>query len=446
MGLRLTFALVAVLAGSAGAQGVRVVGAEGVTLEDIAGTPTLVTVVIKSDAAKAPEDPNLRVVNIQANLFNVLTSGGDIIPYRFEDVQEVRIQGGKVERVSPAKNTARALRGEEKAIVDRAWSRSAEIFGAANDNQELKVRAALLQVLHDDEAAFEYLQRLAESNDLQTQLDTSFALYLAGKEVSPSLLRQGLESGNREARALACSLAGLIGYRDAVPVLNTMLQDRSASYAAPAARALARLGNREIIPKLLGMIAENNEEKGMAAVFALTRLGGEDVIEQMKIRLRDADGLDRYRMILVLDSLGDPLGRKLLKGVFNEIPTLAPEAALILAKEDDYDAAQFLRSRLERREDPRIHNLIYRARNAASLYAGGNRQALAVFQELLRSDNDDVKQVVFQLVSELADSKLLSILQPSIESVETGIALGACSAAISLGLPEFRERLLESRQ
>ena len=47
---------------------------------------------------------------------------------------------------------------------------------------------------------------------------------------------------------------------------------------------------------------------------------------------------------------------------------------------------------------------------------------------------------VFQRIAELTDAHRAQ------EMLETGIALGACSAAISLALPEFRERLLESRQ
>lgn len=439
----LILGLIVVVAGWAVGQEVSVVGVAGAGVKDLAGSPTLVTVVLKKGGAK---DPNLRVLEVHPKDFTVLTEKGDQFTYLNEDVQEIRVQGGKVEKPVIALHKGTALRAEDQKIVERAWVRAREIFAASNDNQERKIKAATLLSLHGDEDARTYLGSLAASNEIRVKLDAALALYLGGEKPSESLLREGLESGNLTVRVKAAALCGLSGYRDAVPLIKTMLQDRFAELSAPAARALARLEEREVVPKLIEMLGESDERKFKAAIFSLARLGGDDIIEQMKLRLKQVtEPQVRYRIALILHALGDPMGSKLLAEVFDDVPTLAPEAALLLAKEGNWDATQFLRARMARRENPTDDNLLYRARNAAALFKGGDPSASVVFQELLRSDNTKVKTLVLELIAEANDRKLLAIIQSSIENIDNGIALDACVATVSLALPEFRARLLETR-
>ncbi len=215
--------------------------------------------------------------------------------------------------------------------------------------------------------------------------------------------------------------------------------------SAPAARALARLGDREIIPRLAAMLEEPNEAKGEAAVFALSHLGGDDIALDMNAKLGETEGIVRYRALRVLYRMKAPGVMDQIRKVFKDYPTLAPMAALVLTKEGDWEATQFLRTRLTRREDPTDANLIYRAQAAAALLQNGDPSTLAVFQEILRSNSLKAKQKVFELFTDIGSVRLIPILQPSIENVDKHISLDACEAVATLAMPTFRTRIQEMR-
>jgi len=248
-------------------------------------------------------------------------------------------------------------------------------------------------------------------------------------------------------------MCGLSNFVDSIPQLNKMLNDRVDELSVPAACALARLGQTDIVPKLLEMIGSIDMEKGAAAVFALSRLGGEDIIEQLSYLAEETAGMERYRSVLTLYRLNAPEGRRSLKRLYDTQPTLRNVIALLLAKEDDWDATQFLRARLDRSEDDTEFNLMYRAECAASLIANDDPHGLATFLELLQQDSARspdldirVKRKVCTLITEVGKRKLLSIIQPTMETSNHRVAMVACEAAVSLALPDFRERLLETRQ
>jgi HEAT repeat protein len=134
-----------------------------------------------------------------------------------------------------------------------------------------------------------------------------------------------------------------------------------------------------------------------------------------------------------------------IRKAFKEYPTLAPRAALVLARAGDWEAAQFLRNRLSRREDPTDANLVYRAEAAAALLANGDPSTLAVFQEILRSDSAKAKQRVFELFVDTGNVRLIPILQPTIENVDRRMSLDACEAVAALASPPFRARIQEMR-
>ena len=435
---------VAVLAALiAGAADVKITGTSApATLKDLVGTDTLVTVVLKESGAK---DSNLKVVELLPNAVNVQTQKGDIVPYLLEMVDEIQVQGGQIEARRFKAEEIHALRPEQQRVVERAMSRAAEIFGTTNDDQDLKMDAAVLMALNKDRDATKYLKQLAETNDITLQLTASKALYLIGEPVSESLLRQGLESGNRKARSLAAMMSGLNKYSAGIQLLTPIFEDRAVELSAPAARALARMGDREIVPRLLAMLEEPNEKKGQAAVFSLVRLGGEDIIRDMKEKLGETEGMIKYRVVSVLYQLKEPSAIEEVRKIFKDFPTLAPEAALVLTKNGDWEATQFLRSRLSRREDPTDANLIFRAQTAAALLINGDPSTLAVFQEILRSSSTKAKQKVFDLFTDIGNVRLIPILQPSIENVDKRMSLGACEAVATLSLPAFRARIQDMR-
>ncbi|HOC69180.1 MAG: hypothetical protein BWX80_02888 [Candidatus Hydrogenedentes bacterium ADurb.Bin101] len=421
-----------------------ITGTEAPTsLQTIAGTPTMLTVVLKDSGAR---DPNLKLLELRQDRLILMNQKGDIVPYMMDSIESLEVQGGLVEKRHTQALDSQVLKAEHQRVVQRAWARAREIYGESDDNQGLKIQAATMLALSNDEDAHNYLRNLAESNDIETQLGAAGALYLVGDTVSEALLGQGLDSGNRNARVKAASLAGLCGYQNGVILLRSMFQDRAVQLSTPAARALARLGVRDILPGLMKMIFELHADKGKAAIFGMTRLGDAALVEDLKFRLLEAEGVVRFRLVEVLFNLNDPVGVEELKDIFKNYPTLSPEVALLLARHGDYEATQYLRNRLSRREDPTEENLSYRARNAQALLQGGDPTAMAVFQELLRVNNENVTELVFELMTELGQASLITLLQPSIENVDKEYAMNACKAVIALAMPEFRERLLSYRE
>lgn len=426
----------------AAAGSVTVTGAPNASLEALAGSPTLVTVVLKDSGA---EDPNLRVVGVESNYFTVLTSKGDRIPYLYELVSEVRVQGGAIEKPKADFSNTRALRPEDQQILADAWARAAEIFNISNDDQERKTRAAILMALGGNPDAKAYLQQLSETNDLKVAVSSSVALYLVGADVQEKVVKEGLRSGNRAIRGQAATLAGLTNYVDAVPQLIKMSQDRVADYGPASVLALARLDQKSIVPNLLGMIRENNRTRAVAAIQALKMLGGDDLQEQLEYIIGESKGMERFHAILALHEVAPESAKPLLQAMVTEVPTLAHEAALVLATEGDWEGTQLLRNRLGRREDPTEENLVFKARMATALFLGGDPAALAIYQELLRHDMVAPKLEAFERMIEIGDRRSFTMIQSSILSTNNEVALGACNVAAALADPAYRERLLAVR-
>ncbi|MCK5860929.1 MAG: HEAT repeat domain-containing protein [Candidatus Hydrogenedentes bacterium] len=418
---------------------IQILGSDrAVSLNQIVGTPTLLTITFKDSGAR---DSNLKLLEVYDDRIIVLSNRGDTIPYLMDTIESITLQDGTVERRHMQKMGGHVLRAEHQRVVDRAWVRIRETYNNSADNQELRIHAAVCLALINDEEAHNYLRQLAESNDIITQLEAAGALYLAGDTIPKNLLQQGLESGNRNARAMAASLAGLIGYESCIEYLNALFRDRAVQLSAPATRALARLGQKRIIPRTMEMLQELNEKKGEAAIFALTKLADEQVLEQLKFKLLETEGMMRFRFVRILYNLKDPQGQENLKHVFKNYPTLTPTVALLLSRENDWDATQYLRTRLSRRENPTISNLKYRAETAQALLFSGDPSAMAVFQELLRRDEPEVYNHVFELMTELGNPRLITLLQPGVETIDQDFAFGACQTVVALAKDPFRERL-----
>lgn len=439
----LTVCLLGLISTVAVAGSVPVTGAPNATLQSLVGSPTMVTVVLKDSGA---EDPNLHVTGITDTYFTVNTPKGDRIPYLFDLVQEVRVQGGTIEKAKLDLSNTRALRAEDQQILSDAWNRAAEIYKVSNDDQDRKIHAAILMSLGGNEDAKTYLKQLTEANDLKLAVSATFALYLVGEDVPEKIVKDGLRSGNRIIRGHAATLAGVTNYTDAVPNLIKMSQDRVADYGPASVLALARMGQRSILPNLLSMVRELNVDRALAAVHAIEILGGSEVPEQLEYIIGESKGMERFHALLALDALDPAAAKPKLLETMKDVPTLAPEAALVLAKTGDWEATQLLRSRLDRREDATDENLIFRARMAASLFLGGDPAALAIFQEILRYDNVPPKLEVFRLMVEIGDRRAFPMIQSSILSSNTDVALGACTCATALADAAYRDRLLAVRQ
>lgn len=421
-----------------------VVGGNGASLNDLAGTETLVTVVIKGSGAT---DQNLTIERIEGGVMTVVSQTGNRSYYKLDDVQEVRVQGEVVKLRQNEALLDRALTKNQQDVVTRAIERAAEIFAASSENQPLRMLAAEVLAAagapEARDAAVEYLKGLAAGNDMRTALDAAFHLYFAGVDRDcTDLVQRGLASGDRRVKETAAKLAGVLGISAVRPELHKMAQDRAANISAPAALALGLLGDHSAIPTLLTMITDQNQEKGEAAVFALTRLGGGDVIEQMKLKLPKAEGYARFRIIRVLFALGDPMGAKLLREEVLEVPSLQYEAALLLAEKGDLKALNLLRQRLGESYDPIEGVLIQRAEAVAALIRAGDRSQAGMFQELLSSDISEVKKRVLRLLSSLDLRTLLPVTLPAIQGSDATISALACRAAVAMANRNYRERLV----
>ena len=421
------------------AQDLNIVGGNGISVEDIVAKEILVTVVFSNVGAK---DPNLKIIELHEKHFIALAQDNTRVSYLYDGVSEIVVQQSAVETTPFRLLDSRALSDEHQRILDLAVTRTREIFDGANAMQELKREAATLLAINEDDAALDYLHLLLESNDILTRLNAAISVYLAGEEIPKRLIDLGMRSEDRNARLKAVVLAGLANYREAIPKLSQLAQQRSAEFSAPAALALARMGYRDVIPNLLTMITSANDAKGVAGVAGLIRLGGADTIEQMKILLKTAGEPQRQRYILVLHGLGDPLARKLLLETF-EMPALASSAAILLAKDGDEKATQYLRDRMRRRETPNIANQIARSQNAAALIEGGDPTAISYLQEMLGEENTVLRGTICNLITALGDRQHLTIIQPTISSQNVVDSLYACTTAVALTYGEYRRRLLD---
>ena len=140
------------------------------------------------------------------------------------------------------------------------------------------------------------------------------------------------------------------------------------------------------------------------------------------------------------------MGVTILKEEVMDVPTLAPQAAIILAREGDWEAIRYLRDRLAERYNTVQQVFLYRAKAAAALIAGGHPASVAELQALLRTEDPLVHVSVCIHIGEIGKRNLLTILHPAIESTDPNVSLAACEAAIAIAEPDFRERLIEIRE
>ena len=425
---------------------VKLEGAGGASLEQLAGTKTLVTVVLKSGA----KDENLYVNEVGDDFLSVMTPIGSVYPYLFSSISSVVVQNGEVDK-GPFKLQARAvLTADQHQVLQRTLDRASTVFDQSANDQALRMEAAtLLAVAGEGTArsdAVKYLETLYNSNELHVRLLAAKQLYLAGEleEASP-LIAAGLEHGNRRVRALATLMAGLTNDQSSVPVIRKMLDDRSADYWVPAARALALMGYKDDISKMSRVVFENNEDKAAAAVFALDHLGDARLAAGLKNELQSTTGMPRFRLAQILYALKDEKGEDLLKE-YLEVPTLAFQAAVILGRDGEILSQRELRNRINAKYDPIESSMLWRTQAAASLIMGGDRTSTSVLQEALRSDFPNIQILACKLITEIGDRMLIPILQPTIENKNTGLSIIACQTVVALSDPVFRDRLIRSWQ
>lgn len=158
--------------------------------------------------------------------------------------------------------------------------------------------------------------------ELQTELETCKAIYLAGMEVPEQVLRQGLDSGNRLVKGAAAELSGLTKFNEAGPLLVRLAQDRAWKFPRPRAAPLRVLGNRDIIPLLISDFNERNDEKAAAVEWSLLRLGGKDIASSSSCASRRRPGQRALPHLLPAIPPARLRGKRLLIDVMRQMPTL----------------------------------------------------------------------------------------------------------------------------
>lgn len=420
-----------------------VVGGGGATLQSLAGSDKLVTVVLKGSGAT---DPNLSVLEVGPNYFAVQLPNQQRATYPFASVQEIRVQDGKVDTKEFNLEERRSLKMEEQKVVDQAYKRAAEIYEAEGTDQAIKMRAAALLMLSGRKDAEEYLRRLASSNDVATELDAVVNLFFGGAtDVGKETIQVGLQSGDLDVKRKAAFLAGLTRDSEVIDYLVDMMNDRRGEISAPAVRALTRLGYRNAIPTMLNMLDDLNEDRAEAAVYGLSEFGSPEIVNAVKKLVPKAEGTPKFRMIRVLYALDDPLGKKLMVQQITEAPTLALDAAIILAKDNNYDGMRYLTEYLKKRYNDDDAVIAARARAAVALIEGGDSMAVSHLQELLRADGKPgTKLKLFSFLAKLGKRRLIPLVSAGIENPDPAVALEACAAAIASAQPAFRDKLVDA--
>lgn len=437
---------------------VSVSGGNGATLQQIAGTDTRVTLVLKGAQA---EVANVRITELRDGHFETLNEQGVEAYYPYTMVSSVKVQGGIVEVTTRDVLGDRALTEDEARALREAIDKIRELFRTAQSNQAIRMEAATLLMVAGEEdekaGAQGYLQQLLDSNDIETRLSAALALYVAGDpKPAEEVALEGLNNRDRSIRASAAVLAGLTKLTGAELQLNRMVRDRAPDVSAPAAWALGKIRDKDSLPTILNMVTDRNPTRAEAAVAALIEIGGEEIIEGLHSELNRREGLARFRLARVLHALEDEVGTNIIRNEYLEsqaVP-IRHSAALILAKQGDVKALQVLRQDLRTRYDPQPDVLLRRAQSVAALIEAGDRTYMGAFQELLGQSNQFESRnaavqlrnqigeaAVLAVIARSGDRSLLTTVSPSVSNHQPLVSISACAAAISITNDEYRERI-----
>lgn len=424
----------------AGAQ-VPVTGVSNTSLQDLEGTDTPVTVVLKNGA----QDSNCRIVHADDRLLTVISANGERNPYLMKDVQEIRVQEGKVEEKPFQLSSKRALSSIQKGYFEEANRRAQEIFDAATDNQTMRMNAAAILVFNNNTEARDYLANLIEANDLRTALEAIMRMYVAGEDISGyAQIQDGLDHGDLNIRRLAIVLAGASGNTGYINALTTHADSARAEIAAPAIKALARLGHDAVVPQALNQLGSVNRELREAAVFALVELGDESTVETLWNRVEASELYERYNIARVLYHLDGQEASGLLYDQMRNVPTVARPAGIILASHGEYEARVWLDDELAERYDTTRRNILCRAEMTAALVQGGNRRSISIFQELLREEEPWILEAALAHITLIGEPFLMTVAVPLVQNPNHSVATAACQAVMACADTGFKERLTVS--
>lgn len=433
---------------------------DGATIDDLIREGAYVTLLVSNAPVK-----NLKILSVSETTITVDDGvTGRAQPYPINLVRQIRVQDG---RVASQQFGARRLTPDERSVVDRALDRSLDLFDNARGDQRVKMLAALVSAADGNRTAIDYLRALVEGNDAAIAVEAAGYLYLSGATIDDAILARGFASGNRQARAMAAKLAGLLGREAYKQEVRNLLKDPTAEVFMEAAKAAGRLGDERALPELYAGLTKLNRQEGLAAAYGISEIGGEDVRLKLWSRVRTEGGQrgeEWYRALYALFLMDDREAKNKLREEAMNQPIFGVEVALLLADDEEWAGTEYLRNYLNERTDPNVENLLTRAAVAGQLYEDGMLEAKVILRDLSRITPDKiygknyqtgaaygdqykqetvavVQAFVAVLVGQIGNPDLLPLLPPLMASENEYIAVVACRSAVALDNRDFAKRM-----
>jgi HEAT repeat protein len=432
---------------------IKISNGDGATIDDLIREQAFVTILLEGNVP----DANLTITGINKDTITFLTHDGRDSAYPLTMVKSIRVQEKRTAQKQSVFSKG-SLSREEQAVVDRAAVRLESLWEAEPNAALRMAMASYLTILGNKESKF-YLQGHAESNDNELALVASMYLFSIGEEVDKSVIREGFLNGNRNVRALAATLAGVLEGDDFIRELREMSDDPTPDVFVPAVRALARLGDRDVIPRLMKALTSLKQPIAEAAIYGLVTLGGDDVISELKQMRMNEKASVQFRILRILYALGDEEAAVEMRE--KGLTTYATEevAGLLLGENGDWDGLMWIREYMTRQKDPNGENLTYRTHLAAALYDTAQAQAKIEFQKLMRKDETQfyakgrssdtnykktmlmlVKAEACAIIGRTGDKTMLSLLNTPMEAQNSVLAMSACNAIAMIADPTYRAR------
>jgi HEAT repeat protein len=145
---------------------------------------------------------------------------------------------------------------------------------AISPEREMQSREAAVELVHALKLRSLYSALVLAGRHGALRETLAFCAVSLGGEIIP-FLREGLWSGSRNVRALACHCLGALGCRDAADSIAMLLKDPAPSLRITALKALAQLGADRQAHQMVALLADADSGVRRAAVLALGRLNPE---------------------------------------------------------------------------------------------------------------------------------------------------------------------------
>lgn len=152
--------------------------------------------------------------------------------------------------------------------------------------------------------------------------ETARADYLARNPQTLSSLIQVFEEGrdgqDPKTRRYLALVLGMLGDRQAAPVLRQALEDRDAETVKNAIWALAWLDDRDAIAKIIELTGHEEVSVRLVAVYALGHLGSPQGRAVLTAALNDREELVKWNAAFALARQGDPAGKDVLVSLLDK--------------------------------------------------------------------------------------------------------------------------------